>query len=260
MVTPGLTNEVIVLQFPSLSRYEQLAHGIFTRHGGVSQAPYDTLNTSYDTDDRPECVRENLKIIKKSIGAEHLRFMNQVHGKNILVLHQDSLTRFRKTTKADAMITDMPGLALMVKQADCQAIIIFDPIKNVVANVHCGWRGNTYDILGSVVKRMSLDFGSKASDLIAAIGPSLGPCCAEFIDYKQIFPEEFKRFMVGDNYFDLLQISRWQLMEAGLKEENIEVSNICTRCRTDLFYSYRAEGITGRFTTVTMLKNKGYSN
>ena len=181
--------------------------------------------------------------------------MNQVHRKNILVLRQNSLTRIRETTQADAMITHLPGLALMVKQADCQGIIIFDPVKNVVSNVHCGWRGNTYDILGSVVKRMSLDFGSKASDLIAAIGPSLGPCCAEFIDYGQIFPEEFRQFMVRDNYFDLLQISRWQLIKAGLKEENIEVTNICTKCRTDLFYSYRAEGITGRFATVVMLKN-----
>jgi len=106
---------------------------------------------------------------------------------------------------------------------------------------------------------MRSSFGSKASDLIAAIGPSLGPCCAEFIDYKQIFPEEFRRFMVRDNYFDLLQISRWQLIKAGLKEENIEVSTICTKCRTDLFYSYRAEGVTGRFTTVVMLKNNTWT-
>ena len=194
------------------------------------------------------------------MGARHLRFMNQAHGKDILVLRQDSPLSVKKTTSVDAMITHMPGLALMVKQADCQGIIVFDPIKNVISNVHCGWRGNTSDILGSVVRRMRSSFGSKESDLIAAIGPSLGPCCAEFIDYKQIFPEEFRRFMVRDNYFDLLQISRWHLIKAGLKEENIEVSSICTKCRTDLFYSYRAEGVTGRFTTVVMLKSKVYSN
>jgi len=188
------------------------------------------------------------------MGARHLKFMNQVHGKDILVMRQDMPISVKQTTKADAMITHLPGLALMVKQADCQGIIIFDPIKNVISNVHCGWRGNTSDILGSVVRRMRSSFGSKPLDLIAAIGPSLGPCCAEFINYKQIFPEEFRRFMVRDNYFDLLQISRWQLIKAGLKEENIEVSTICTKCRTDLFYSYRAEGVTGRFTTVVMLK------
>jgi len=231
-------------------------HGIFTRHGGGSETPYNTLNTSYHTDDRPECVKENLKIIQKAVGARHMRSMNQVHGKDILVLKQDTLHSVEKTAKADAMITDMPGIAIMVKQADCQGIIIFDPIKNVISNVHCGWRGNTSDILGSVVNRMKVSFRSKASDLIAAIGPSLGPCCAEFMDYKEVFPKEFGAFMVKDNYFDLSQISRWQLIKAGLKEENIEISSVCTKCRTDLFYSYRAEGITGRFTTVIMLKNK----
>ena len=201
-------------------------------------------------------MRENLKIIQNTVGAGQLISMNQVHGKDILILKQEAPNFVQKTAKADAMITDLPGLAITVKQADCQGIIIFDPLKNVISNVHCGWRGNTVDILGSVVKRMSQDFGSKAPDLVAAIGPSLGPCCGEFIDYKNIFPKEFRRFMVKENHFDLLQISRWQLIKAGLKEENIEVANICTKCRTDLFYSYRAEGITGRFATVVMLKNR----
>jgi len=89
---------------------------------------------------------------------------------------------------------------------------------------------------------------------MAAIGPSLGPCCGEFITHEQIFPNEFRQFMVRENYFDLWRISRWQLLNAGLIEENIEVAGICTRCRTDMFYSYRAEGITGRFATVAMLK------
>jgi copper oxidase (laccase) domain-containing protein len=129
-----------------------------------------------------------------------------------------------------------------------------DPKKKVIANVHCGWKGNALNILGSALGRMISDFGSRVSDIKAAVGPSLGPCCAEFVTYEQIFPREFSRFMVRKNYFDLWEISRWQLMEAGIEGENIEIAGICTRCRTDLFYSYRAEGITGRFATVVMLK------
>ena len=89
---------------------------------------------------------------------------------------------------------------------------------------------------------------------MAAIGPSLGPCCAEFVTYRDIFPEEFDRFMVDENHFDLWALSSWQLENAGMRPENIEVAGLCTRCRTDLFYSYRAEGNTGRFGTVAMLR------
>ena len=141
----------------------------------------------------------------------------------------------------------------MVKQADCQAIILFDPVEKVIANIHCGWRGNVNGIIQKVINRMESDFCCYASDLIAAIGPSLGPCCAEFISFQAIFPEEFQEFIQSDNHFDLWQISRMQLAKAGLNNDNIEIANVCTKCNTDLFYSYRAEKDTGRFATVVML-------
>jgi YfiH family protein len=154
---------------------------------------------------------------------------------------------------ADAMITDIPGLAIMVKQADCQAIIIYDMKKEVLANVHCGWRGNCFNIPGIVVDHMESHFGSDPSDLKAAISPSLGPCCAEFLTYRDIFPKSFEKFMNKECYFNLWEITRMQLLDAGVRDENIENANVCTKCNTDLFYSYRAEGITGRFATVAML-------
>jgi hypothetical protein len=253
-VNPKGANEVPYLKFHEMSRHDQLVHAVFTRQGGVSKAPYDTLNVSYATGDKPECVSSNLKIIKEAIGANDLVFMNQMHGKEVRALRGERFEALEDPVDADALITDQPLVALMVKQADCQAILLFDPIKNVVANVHCGWRGNVHDILGAVVGRMKFEFGCRPANMLAAIGPSLGPCCAEFINYEQEFPEEFRRFMVRKEYFDLWEISRWQLLEAGLAEDHIEVANICSRCRTDMFYSYRAEGITGRFGTVAMLK------
>jgi YfiH family protein len=250
---PELSHDVIYLQFPGLSAHKRLVHAVFTRHGGVSNAPFDTLNTSYGTDDDPDRITMNLKIIEETIGARHLTFMNQIHGKEILVLQNDDFPEFRAPANVDAIITNRAGVALMVKQADCQAVIIYDPLKGVVSNVHCGWRGHTNNILRAVVGRMRSDFGCGELDLVAAIGPSLGPCCSEFVTHEKIFPEAFRRFMVRDNHFDLWRLSRWQLMEEGLKEENIELAGICTKCRTDLFYSYRAEGVTGRFGTVVML-------
>ncbi len=246
--------DVTYFCYPNLSLNQQLIHGVFTRHGGASDPPYSSLNTSYSLGDRPENVTANLSKIKETIQAKHLIFMNQSHGAEIYVLRKGDFKRQGSIPLADAMITDIPGIALMVKQADCQGVIIFDPRNRVVANVHCGWRSNVKNILGRTVTRMREDFGSRGSDLLAAIGPSLGPCCAEFVSHEEIFPKEFEPFMVRKNYFDLWAISYWQLLEAGLGKENIELAGICTRCRTDLFYSYRGEGETGRFATVAMLK------
>jgi YfiH family protein len=181
-------------------------------------------------------------------------FMNQRHGENILILDKNTPRKFGEAPSADALITDQPHIGLMVKQADCQGVIIFDPIKQVVANVHCGWRGNATNILGKVVSRMNRYFGSKGSHLVAGIGPSLGPCCAEFVTHEKIFPKNFQPFMVRENYFDLWALSQRQLMEAGVRKDNIEFAGLCTQCRSDLFYSYRREKRTGRFGSVAMLR------
>lgn len=246
--------ETTYFQFPRLSLNQHVAHAVFTRLGGTSVPPFDSLNTSYIVDDHADKVRKNLNIIQNVLGARDLMFMNQSHGDRILVIREDSPNRPTRPPAADAMITKVPGIALMVNQADCQGIIIFDPVSAVVANVHCGWRGNVTNIPAKVVARMTQEFGCNASDLMAAIGPSLGPCCAEFTGYEEIFPDNFTHFMVREDYFNLWAVSSSQLQEAGLLEKNIEIAGICTSCRTDLFYSYRGDGNTGRFGTVAMLR------
>jgi len=240
-------------RYPTLSRYPKLVHATFTREGGVSSAPYDFLNTSYDVGDLPRHVTSNLAIIKNTLGANYLIFMNQSHGNGVFVFREEHINSKVEPQHVDAVITDISNIAILVKQADCQGIIIFDPEKKVVANVHCGWRGNVKGILGNVVVRMKHDFGCRGHELLAAIGPSLGPCCAEFVGHENIFPDSFDEFKIGENYFNLWAISKWQLVNAGLRQGNIEIASICTRCRTDLFYSYRGEGETGRFGTVVML-------
>jgi YfiH family protein len=239
---------------PNLSRGRDLVHAIFSRLGGVSGPPFESLNISYRVGDLPENVTANIRIIREVMGATRVMFLEQSHGDRILVLREGYDKTPSEVPCADAMITNIPGLGLLVKQADCQGVIIFDPEKRVVANVHCGWRGNVANILGRVAARMEETFGCNGSRLLAAIGPSLGPCCAEFVNSRAIFPAAFDRFRVTENHFDLWAISRHQLVEAGLQQENIEIAGICTRCRTDLFYSYRGEGRTGRFGTVAMLK------
>ena len=251
---PTVQNPAPYFQHQNLTQYNQLAHGTFTRHGGASPSPYATLNTSYEVGDLPENVTENLKIIKRSMGAGHLLFTRQIHGTGVLILRAGFHEMFRTPPEADAMITDIPGVALMIKQADCQGVILFDPRKNVIANVHCGWRGNVQNILGKVIGLMQHHFGCRGENLVAAIGPSLGPCCAEFTTHGEIFPGYFEDFMVNENHFDLWALSSHQLVREGVNPDNIKVSGICTRCATDRFFSYRGEGVTGRFGSVAMLR------
>ena len=241
------------LRYPKLSRNRGLIHAVFSRRGGVSESPYDSLNTSYTVGDRPEDVAVNLLRLKKIIGATHLVSMNQSHGDQVLALHQGRFEPYEKVPLADAIISDIARVGIMVKQADCQGVILYDPKQGVVATVHCGWRGSVRNILAAVVNRMKEDFRCEGPDMLAALSPSLGPCCAEFLSHEEIFPRSFNRFEVRENYFDLWALSCSQLVEVGLKEENIEIAAICTRCRTDLFYSYRGEETTGRFATVAML-------
>ncbi|MDZ7699288.1 MAG: polyphenol oxidase family protein [Deltaproteobacteria bacterium] len=243
-----------ILHYRLLSGYPDLIHGVFTRKGGVSAPPFDQLNTSYSVGDQPDRVASNLRIIQAALDAPCLATMNQCHGIDVHLLKGHHLRKPLISPAADATITDLPDAAVLVKQADCQAVILFDPENHVTANVHCGWRGNVNNILGKVVLTMRRAYGSSPDHIVAAIGPSLGPCCAEFVDHKTLFPETFDAFRVGEDHFDLWALSRHQLLMAGLRTENIVCAKICTRCRTDLFFSYRGEGTTGRFGTVVMIR------
>jgi len=138
--------------------------------------------------------------------------------------------------------------------ADCQSILLYDPIQKVIANVHCGWRGSTKNIAGRTVDVMNKRFGCNRRDLIAGISPSLGPCCAEFVNYRSEIPQKFWRYKSANDHFDFWALSREQLIAAGLLRENIETGGICTKCNTDAFFSYRGEGQTGRFASVIGLK------
>lgn len=250
----SLSEDIFYYCFPGLSQHSSLCHRIFTRNGGLSSHPYKSLNISYSVGDDPSCVEKNMLAIKRNTGADRLVHMNQQHGKKVISIKEDDAAGPDRTCDADALITDIPSVAIMVKQADCQGIILFDPVKSVAAVVHSGWKGSVKNIIGETVKRMETDFSSNPENISAAIGPSLGPCCAEFRTYKEILPERFQDFMADTFHFDFWAISEMQLADAGLKKNNIEKAGICTKCNRDVFYSYRGEGATGRFATVALIK------
>jgi len=246
-------NPIPHFRFPLLSKCEGLAHAVFTRLGGTSNIPFESMNVSFNVGDDPGKVKTNLSRIRHSISARHLVTMNQIHGSNVIALSKEEINRDIVLPESDAVVTNAPGAALMVKLADCQGVILFSRENNVLGIAHCGWKGNVANILGKTVLVMEKTFGCDPKELSVAISPSLGPCCGEFKGYGEIFPSEFSRFMEKENHFDLWAISRRQLIDAGVKEENIETAGVCTKCNADLFFSYRKNKVTGRFAVVAML-------
>lgn len=243
--------------FAGLSRCPAVRHGIFTRHGGVSRGPFASLNVGHGGGDTPAAVEANRRIAVRRLGGGPLVCAHQVHGRTVQVVA--AADAHRPPAAADALVTDVPGLLLLIQVADCQPVLLCDPRRRVVAAVHAGWRGSVADVVGATVRVMASRFGSRPADLAAAIGPSLGPCCGEFVHYRREIPESLWPFRVGADHFDFWAVTRAQLVAAGVVPERIETAGVCTRCRSDAFYSYRGEGTTGRFAALIGLQPEGRS-
>jgi len=231
-------------------------YAMFDRHGGLSSGPYASLNVGNRLGDLEEVVLENRSLVRKNLAVSRLLSAKQIHGNRIYCL-TDFPPCDQEVEGFDALITDLADVGLMIQQADCQAVLLFDPVREVIAAVHCGWRGSVEGLLGRVVAVMAERYGTVPQDLQAVISPSLGPCCAEFINYRQELPEEFRQFMVRANYFDFWAISRYQLERAGMSGQRVRVAGVCTCCSDD-YFSYRratrkGNGLTGRNCSVIAL-------
>jgi len=251
-------NDISFLQFPNLSGFSDIRHGVFTRKNGYSNTPYKSLNTSYSTGDSIKNVTLNRMVISKCFEGSQLVFADQVHGTKVVSFAKKNKTLKKKShemlPECDAMITDIKKRSLVIQVADCQSILIYDPVMQVIAKVHSGWRGSIKNIVGRTISTMEKEFGTKPKHIISGISPSLGPCCAEFVNYKNEIPEKLWKYKNDSDHFDFWAISLDQLRDAGVLKKNISSSEICTRCNTNLFFSYRSEGTTGRFAAVIGLK------
>lgn len=224
-----------------------LVHGFFSRNGGVSSGTFASCNVSYGVGDIIEAVHINRSRLKRTLGLKSIVSARQVHGDNVLLVDKEPETDF-EADGYDSLVTNQ-HVGLLVQQADCQAVIIFDPVQRVIGAAHVGWRGSVAGIIGKTVQAMSDNFASNPADLKTAISPSLGSCCAEFINYQQELPNWMHDFQVRPNYFDFWAISRSQLLESGIKPANINTTGICNYCSSDHF-SYRRSRVTGRFATI----------
>jgi polyphenol oxidase len=279
------TNGLQVLRLVPLTKFRWLVHGFSTRTGGTSTLQREKiLNLSFMDWDERKKVLENRQRFQRAVGAKEFTLvpLKQIHSD--LIHHFSAATA--EPFNGDASTTNTPGLLLAAQTADCVPILLVDPRKRAVAAIHAGWRGTLARIVQKTVGGMQAEFGSRPKDILAAIGPSIGPCCyevgvelvtkftAQFEDGAEYFDEP----RTGDEpnpiqwlnmkppghqppprnvHLDLRKANVSQLKAAGLRDANVYTSDLCTACNPDLLFSYRQEGpVSGRLMSVIGIRTQ----
>ncbi len=255
-ITKDPLGDIPYYTFPSFDAFPFVRHGFSTRLGGVSGGDCESMNLSYSRGDDPAAVRENFERFCGAIG---------VAAKNVVVSAQEHHTTIRNVTAADrgrgvtrekgyadidGLLTDEPDVALCTQYADCVPLFFLDPIRRVVGTSHAGWKGTAARIGAATVERMRRDYGCRREDILAGIGPSIGFCCFEvdapvyetFAGMEETDHRCWSEDGNGKYHVDLWEINRRILLAAGLSPDNITVTDLCTRCRPDVFWSHRATG------------------
>ncbi len=236
-------------EIPEMAALGWFRHAFLTRRGGVSPSPYDSLNLSDKNGDQKELVAENRNLIATTFcfDPRRLILLDQMQKDQILLVREPFHT-LPVPLQYDAMIADSPNVFLGILTADCLPILAIDRKRKVIAAIHAGRQGTSLRITSNVLKKMKADLGCSPQDFLIGLGPSIGSCCYE-IDEK-VFHPEWKPFSIeegrGKWMVDLAQINVLQIKSEGITEEQIFRINSCTRCCSDLFFSYRGEGRTGR--------------
>ncbi|HEY1298592.1 MAG TPA: peptidoglycan editing factor PgeF [Chloroflexota bacterium] len=241
-----------VFQFANLAQLPGVVHAVTTRQGGVSEGRCESLNVSYSVGDSTDNVDENLRRAAESVGAQRddLFAAYQVHGRAVTLVEHETQPR----PKCDVLITRSPEKTLMLRFADCTPVLLADPRRNVIGAVHAGWRGSAVRAAGAAVTALGDAFGSNPRDLVAGIGPAIGPCCYEVgEDVVTAFAD--RPWLFTDHHLDLWEANRQALIEAGVPADQIEVAGLCTQCQSERFFSHRANAgqPAGRFAALIRL-------
>ena len=231
--------------------------GLFSlRNGGISPAPFDSQNFGLGLGDRDANIEKNLIHFIQCTALSGLPHQaTQTH-------HTDTLwcsgPGFMHTTEADILLSDAINSPLAIRTADCLPILLADPVNRITAAVHAGWRGTASRIVKHAIQAMC-KHGSKAEQIVASLGPCIGPCCfnigREAATALKNSADKASSFVQSSA--DLRQINRLQLLESGLSKKNIELINACTACDNKRFFSFRRDaGMTGRHIAVVAIQSK----
>lgn len=257
------------LEFGNFKKYSSIiTHCFTTRNGGVSTGECSSLNLGFKRKDKAENVLENFKIISNALKIDYRNMVlsNQVHDSKIKVVGKEDrgkgIVRESDIIGYDALVTDKEEVALVTFYADCVPVFLFDPEKRVIALVHSGWRGTVKEISRETIKLMEARFGCNPERLEAVIGPSIGSCCFE-VD-SEVHSEFIRAIPYSENFcteaengkwkIDLKSIIRFSMNESGVNLNNICISNYCTKCNNDMFFSHRGEkGKTGNLAAIMQI-------
>jgi YfiH family protein len=248
------TGSLHYITLPELDMPGLVRHAFTTRHEGLGV--------------RGEVSsRSDWRLIADLFGIphHHVVTVTQVHGEGIVKIDGTGMIDGKidpRFVQADAMITDARGIAIGIETADCVPVLLLDPERPAVAAVHAGWRSTVKKIVQKTVSKMEKEYGADPRKLVAGFGPAIGPECYEVDEpvmgpLRQAFP--FWSEVTGERGdgrwgLDLVKANKRELTQIGLREENIHSVGLCTACNRDRFYSFRAEGRTGRMLSVIMLK------
>lgn len=255
-LTSRQVGKVLYYSFPSFDKIPFVRHGFSTRLGGVSEGTFASMNLSFTRGDDPAAVRENFDRFCAAIrvNAEDVVISAQTHTANVKIVTAEDrgrgITREKEYNDVDGLITNDPNVVLCTQYADCVPLFFVDPVKRVVATSHAGWRGTASGIAAVTVDKMVEEFGCRREDILAGIGPSIGYCCFE-VDTPVY--EAFCKVPVFDDgcftadpndkfHVNLQEINRRWMLKSGILAENITVTDLCTKCHPDVFWSHRVTG------------------
>ncbi|MFT7003743.1 MAG: YfiH family protein [Sulfurimonas sp.] len=248
-----------IYQSTILNNFSNLTHAFTTKDGGVSKSPFTSLNLAFHVQDNNSDVIKNHDKLASNLNYDRrtLVHMKQIHSDAVHIV--SDIDNFDNPPTCDALITDKTNVPLMVMVADCSPILLYDVKKEVIAVAHAGRQGAFKNIVQNVLDTFTKTYGSDAKDISATVGASIGVCCYEV--GIEIYEEAIKlgleySIQKRDNsfYLDISKILKTQLVESGVKETNIEISNECSCCKNNKYFSYRADAITGRFAGILMIK------
>lgn len=264
----------MLVQSDILEDSERVVHAFGTRQGGVSREPYATLNLGMSVGDDPEAVEENRRRFFGTFGLQPSQVVRvkQVHGDGVLRVDESQVSRhgfprllLDEGYEYDALITNLHDLALVVTTADCLPLLIHDPVRGSVGAVHAGWRSTAKRIAARALEAMTAAYGTDPVDCRVAIGPGIRRCCFEVdapvIDAMMAALPTWAEHTVatgpGHFHLDLARMNRAIFIGAGVRPDRIADLGLCTACRTDLFFSHRAEKPrTGRMMNLILLRDQ----
>jgi len=241
-------NGVVYLVFESFEKFDFIQHGFSTKKGGFSEGYFSSMNLRLKSSDDPVKVEKNFQKFLEvfDLSKKNTVLTNQVHGKHIVKVDH----YMNPLESSDGLLTNTKGIGLMTFHADCIPVYFADIKKEVIGIVHSGWSGTLKGIASEMIDFMKKAYDSEFEDIIVGIGPGIGSCCYEvgeelydqFLDKDLIYNNFFKK-KENKYMLDLKGVIKYDLIKNGILEEHIEVSNLCTKCNMDLFFSHRGQGL-----------------